>query len=535
MIPVLDLFAGPGGLGEGFSRSERLKFRIVGSIEKDASAHETLRLRAAHRALLDAEGAQSAIWHAWDAVIRTTAWAQTFTALATHAEPSIRMACELASGEAWCLEMSPSNRQVVVAGLRQRLKAHCGEKRRISNSVLIGGPPCQAYSVVGRSRNRGKAEYKPEADRRHFLYQEYLHVIREFHPAVFVMENVKGMLSSSVSGNGMFEQIRRDLTRPSEALGESGNLEYVLIPLGEGPFAANDPDPMDYLVKAEEHGIPQARHRVILCGIRKDVFDRLEQMPSIKFSSASVDVRDVIEQLPPMHAVLSYRGKGTVLSDAFSAPEFGEATKQLKSMGNALVAARMKSACQAIRSSTALGGGSERARYLKSFGKMRHGLGPWYGDRSVDVLANHEARAHMPSDLLRYLFVSSFGEVTGKSPKLKDFPAALLPHHANIDEDDPGGSIFKDRFRVQVSDEPSTTVTSHIAKDGHSFIHYDPEQCRSLTVREAARLQTFPDSYVFLGNRTSQYTQVGNAVPPLLAKQIADAVAEILIDAGLGH
>jgi DNA (cytosine-5)-methyltransferase 1 len=150
-------------------------------------------------------------------------------------------------------------------------------------------------------------------------------------------------------------------------------------------------------------------------------------------------------------------------------------------------------------------------------------LAEWLIDPMLRTLPNHGARGHMPSDLSRYAYAAAFSEIFQRSPKAHEFPQGLAPNHLNWST-----GKFADRFRVQCWGSPSTTITSHISKDGHYFIHPDPLQCRSLTVREAARLQTFPDNYFFEGNRTQQFVQVGNAVPPLLANQIARAVHKVL-------
>ena len=139
------------------------------------------------------------------------------------------------------------------------------------------------------------------------------------------------------------------------------------------------------------------------------------------------------------------------------------------------------------------------------------------------VALNHQSKSHMKSDLWRYFFSACYSKAHRKSPLLTDYPEILLPNHKNAT---PENTKFLDRFKVQVGDRPASTVTSHISKDGHFFIHHDPAQCRAWSVREAARVQTFPDNYFFEGNRTAQYKQVGNAVPPLLAYQIADVVAQ---------
>jgi DNA (cytosine-5)-methyltransferase 1 len=527
-IPVIDLFAGPGGLGEGFSRATGGDFRITISIEKDAMAHETLRLRAAHRELMRNPAMKEEGWLLWDKLVEEAPWKTLFGMLETCDDPAIRKACAHASNEALQLELGPDNRTQVSTEIRKRLSPYLRDGKLPTNAVLIGGPPCQAYSVVGRARNVGKEDYVAENDHRHFLYREYLNVIAEFQPAVFVMENVKGILSSKVDDGHIFERIMCDLQRPGL---DGSTLEYVLMPLASSEPAAN-PIPEDFIIRAENYGVPQARHRVIILGVRKDVHDKLEGFRGLD-PSPQISVQQVLGDLPTLRPEVSRRGEGMDWLQAFSLPIFDNAVQELRWKGGESskeVADLMVETRESLRfRQHDPGSGSDRLRLPESDRRKKLCAMPdWYRDRHTNLLTNHESRSHMPSDLVRYMFVSVFGKINKGSPQLADFPKCLLPAHKNIDPENIGESIFKDRFRVQVANRHSMTITSHIAKDGHAFIHYKPKQCRSLSVREAARLQTFPDTYVFLGNRTSQYTQVGNAVPPYLANQIAEVVDRIL-------
>ena len=528
-IPVIDLFAGPGGLGEGFAKSRSAQFNIVVSIEKDPMAAETLRLRAAHRALQRNPAVGDDTWRIWDDLVDRSPWNIVFEVLLEKGGPLIREACRIAQIEAWNVELGLANRDQISEGIRKRIRPYMKGGSLPNNTVLIGGPPCQAYSVVGRSRNRGKKDYKPENDHRHFLYREYLAVINEFRPAVFVMENVKGILTSKVDGWHIFESIRSDLVRPDIACGSDTNLRYVLVALPQG--ATNSfisPEPEDFIIRAEKYGIPQARHRVVICGVRKDVFERAGFFGALT-PSAETAVGEVITGLPELRPKLSFRGKGLAWQDSLGLPIMVDAIRELEESrveSFRVLAGEMRRSISRICLEAHRTSGADRLPMRRAHAAQR--FREWYRDRPLSLLCNHESRSHMPDDIARYFFVSMFGKVIGQSPRLEDFPQAMLPKHKNVDPDRPQAAIFKDRFRVQIEDRPSMTVTCHIGKDGHAFIHPDPMQCRSLTVREAARLQTFPDSYVFLGSRTSQYTQVGNAVPPKLAQQIAELVGRVL-------
>ena len=549
-IPFIDIFAGPGGLSEGFSRyasfengSVRFEGRLA--IEKDHIAIETLRLRSFFRQFKAGQVPAS-----YYRVISGEADISTL-----HGFPEWKLACE----HVWHTELG----EIANSELHQRISKRLGGA---AHWILLGGPPCQAYSLMGRARmtgigTAGKVEdadveslrdekrTKFEADSRHILYREYLRIVAVHQPTIFVMENVKGILSAKMPASAklkhqrVFDQIRADLSDPWTALEDDSAFEeltqlreshehkyhlHSFVVEGNAKGAISDGD---FLIRSENYGVPQKRHRVIILGVRDDVTVKPKVLPLREEAT----VRSAIFDLPRLRSGVSKddidqdHWRKVVCKTALEMSDGGEAL-DLKAIHDfAAAVAEMKlDRGVPFRQSAAPETGDDESGELAR----------WQRDEDLGGVIQHESRSHMASDLVRYFYASTIAEKTNSSPKLEDWPVALLPNHKNVSIDiatgKPVADGFNDRFKVQVWGTPSSTVTSHIAKDGHFFIHPDPMQCRSLTVREAARLQTFPDNYYFCGNRTQQYHQIGNAVPPFLAVQLAGVVADIISEVVAG-
>lgn len=519
-VKVIDLFAGPGGLGEGFCSYRGAKgqqaFKVALSIEKEPSAHRTLLLRALFRQYPDGEAPE-------------TYYAFLRGELGTNPEEQLYQFSELQSElqnarhEAQALELGVVDSEVVYQKVRDALSDE--------DFVLVGGPPCQAYSLVGRARNTGEKSkrYIPDEDHRNFLYKEYLAIIAKFQPLVFVMENVKGMLSAKTSEGAVFPRIRSDLADPCKSTGlkpDQGRtrnkyrvLSFVVEAQGD-LLAQNSVDNLegrDFVIRAEEFGIPQARHRVILLGVREDITGPSPTALLQKMTPATV--KDVISDLPALRSGISKRTDDLNIwkeVPARTAVSLAKFRHQIP-VG---VASTIFDNSHNVGFATSRG---SEFTMQTSYEGMPDVFKQWFVDpRMSGHITNHSTRAHIIEDLARYWFAANYRAVENRSPKAVDIPRPLWPAHANF-----SSGKFADRFRVQGWGSPSSTVTSHISKDGHYYIHPDPNQMRSLTVREAARLQTFPDNYHFVGNRTQQYVQVGNAVPPMLARALAEVVDDL--------
>ena len=505
-FPVIDIFAGPGGLGEGFASlkndDNKPAFKSLLSVEREEFAHKTLVLRHVLRQFNDNEYPDEYYDYISGCISLDVFYKEHKLKFNKAAGTALR----------WSLE--EKNRSSLAKIVQNKL----GRSRRW---VLVGGPPCQAYSLIGRSRRKNDPDFAE--DQKHFLYKEYLNFIARHRPPVFVMENVTGLLSAKIADNNILSRILKDLHSPVKATrGHANGLRYRLYSLTEKGEFTFEKNPALFTVNAEEYGIPQARHRIFILGIRED----LGVSPECLVRSKAPTVKDAIGDLPQIRSTLS-KEPDSLENWRLSISKFNLArldSELPKTIFSNRIIERVRDVLELIK--------TKELSHISTHYDLQvqddiHPTIKNLHDASMMSITGHEARAHMASDLHRYLFASVFSEVVGKSPKLRDFPEFLLPAHKNVQEGR-AGLAFDDRFKVQLADSAATTVTSHIAKDGHYFIHYDPEQCRSLTVREAARLQTFPDNYHFEGSRSACYLQIGNAVPPALAKQIASVVAGVL-------
>lgn len=450
---------------------ERVQFDVLLSVEKDSAAHKTLLLRSFFRQF-------SAIPPEYYEYLKGGRSAEELF----RAFPD-----EAATARARCLHLEMGPRTT------KRVYGHI--ERALGNAkawVLVGGPPCQAYSVVGRSRFARLGRSVLEDKDMQVLYREYLRILARYKPPLFVMENVKGLLSAKFAGTSTFKRIISDLSSPSVAVREAANgrkprtrrgSEYKILSFTSPTTSPDHLRPEDYLIAAEDFGVPQKRHRVILLGIRSDPV-----VPGgvALYRSPAPTVGDVLADLPLVRSQLSQEKDD---ADAWTgAIRRVVRDFQPKDFDNDVLR-KMLSAVKCLRSTAGIGG-----RWVAKTGGAclpQTGLTEWIIDPVMDFAVNHETRKHIPEDLLRYLFVSSYARVNHASPKLHSFPAELLPNHKNVaDTLRHRHGYFTDRFPVQVEDQPATTVTCYICKDGHSFIHHDPTQCRSSTVREAARVQT---------------------------------------------
>jgi len=522
-IPVIDIFAGPGGLGEGFSSfpsDNRRAFDIRLSIEKDDNAHKTLELRSFYRQF----AAKNVPSEYYGIIIEKNIKKRDLLReklFELYPKQAIK-----AKKEAWKATLGEVSAEIVDKRIKNALK---GRK----NWVLIGGPPCQAYSIVGRSRRQWQYNLDKEDPRVH-LYKEYLRIIAKHDPAVFVMENVKGLLSSKINGTRIFDLIKRDLQDPSSVFPNS-KFKYRIYSLTTEAKEFEEGQPVynsdsNYLIRSEEYGIPQKRHRVILLGIREDI--KAEPGTLIR-SREPVSLSDIIGDLPKIRSGINRSFKESRIVDGKKKRIY---TNEVDSDDHwsKLINAFRKEIISWNGFAKYYSSKEIKAPINKTGAEFvecntpsnNNPLYSWYHDANLKGVANHESRSHLIQDLKRYMFSSMFTKTYERFPRLHEYEkhsVELLPDHENVKS-----GKFTDRFRVQLPDEPATTVTSHISKDGHYFIHYDADQCRSLTVREAARIQTFPDNYLFCGARTAQYHQVGNAVPPYLSFQIAGIVKSIL-------
>lgn len=416
-LNFIDLFAGAGGLAEGFYQAG---FNPIAQVEMNESAARTLETRAAFR-YCSKQGSEMLNKY-YEYISGDASRDGLFQNVPHEVLKSVIN-----------MEMSSSTLKSIFSIIDGIM-----EEDEIKHvNVIIGGPPCQAYSLVGRAQS-SHMNHPMSEDPRNELYKMYTRFLAKYKPDMFVFENVVGL--KSARGGEAYKNLRAQLKR----------VGYEI----------------DCQVKnARDFGVLQNRERLIIIGWKKDtsfMYPEFEKVIDRAF------VNDLLDDLPAIKQGENGKGYKT---------QFEKTSSYLRKTG--------------IRTKD-------------------------------DVLSLHCARVHNQRDTEIYKRAIRLWNDGHKRLMYDDLPEELKTHKNR--------TSFLDRFKVVEGDMSFChTVLAHLSKDGHYFIHPDIGQCRSITVREAARLQTFPDSYYFEGSRGAKYVQIGNAVPPLMAKGIAEEIKKELL------
>lgn len=408
-LNYIDLFAGAGGLSEGFTACG---YHPIAHVEMDTDACMTLRTREAYYHL-KSNGQEELFKQYLKGNIRRE---ELYSYIPDEVLNTVIN-----------MTMSEETMPQLFKSINKLIK-----NQKVSQvDLIVGGPPCQAYSLVGRAVKGEKMKNDP----RNYLYKLYLQVLERYKPKMFVFENVPGLLNAN---NGKYFA---DMKMAFEKAGY--NLKYDVL-------------------NAKDFGVLQSRQRVILIGWKKTLG---MQYPAFEQIKSNYKVKDLLLDLPKIKP--------------------GEENNCYRS--------------------------KKINKYLSETGIRKKG----------DVLTWHIARPNIERDRKIYRKAITAWDKEKRRIKYTELPEELKTHQNT--------TAFLDRFKVVASDlQSSHTMMAHISKDGHYFIHPDYEQARSISVREAARIQSFPDDYYFEGARTAAFRQIGNAVPPLMAKGIAEKLKEQL-------
>lgn len=404
----IDLFAGAGGLSEGFVSEG--SFMPVAHVEMSKYAAETLKTRSCYYYLLENNKKKIYRDYLRGKISRDQLYSSVPEGLLNTVINS---------------EISSSSIQEIFTVIDNEIKEH--ELGEID--LIIGGPPCQAYSLMGRAVDpKGM-----KGDPRNYLYKLYIDFLRHYNPKAFVFENVPGILTAN---NG---KIFKNIISTFRKAGYT--VEYNVL-------------------DAKDFGVLQQRKRVIIFGWKTNLSFKYPQPDIVEMKTTVFSILNDLAPLTPGETNNTYRGNASL--------------------------------------------------YLKETGIRKKN----------DILTLHECRPHNDTDLQIYRNVITAWNNGHNRLLYYDLPEVLKTRENE--------SSFVDRYKVVAGDKQyAHTMIAHIAKDGHYFIHPDIQQCRSISVREAARIQSFPDDFYFEGPRTAKFTQIGNAVPPLMAKAIAKKISEM--------